>query len=124
MSEIKPTLIYLDDEEINLILFREMFKKDFEIFTTTNPDKAIEHVKSNTPEYVLTDQLMPIMTGVEFLKTLKSQEAAPESMKVIISGFTQEGEVDEALETQLIDHFVSKPWSYQNLKDLLLNKHS
>jgi len=124
MSETKPTLIYLDDEEINLILFREMFKKDFEIFTTTNPGEAIEHVKSNTPEYVLTDQLMPIMTGVEFLKTLKSQEAAPESMKVIISGFTQEGEVDEALETQLIDHFVSKPWSYQNLKDLLLNKQS
>ncbi|WP_420577683.1 response regulator [Ekhidna sp.] len=124
MNDNKPSLIYLDDEEINLILFREMFKKDFDIFTTTNPDKAIEHVKKNQLDYVLTDQLMPVMTGVEFLKELRSQEISSGSMKVIISGFTQEGEVDEALETRLIDHFVSKPWSYQNLKELLLSKQS
>lgn len=124
MNDNKPSLIYLDDEEINLILFKEMFKKDFDIFTTTNPDKAIEHVKKNQLDYILTDQLMPVMTGVEFLRELKKQEASPSSMKVIISGFTQEGDVDEALETRLIDHFVSKPWSYQNLKDLLLNKQS
>lgn len=122
MEDTKPSLIYLDDEEINLILFKEMFKRDFDIFTTTNPDKAIDHVKQNHPNYVLTDQLMPIMTGVEFLKELRNQEISSDSMKVIISGFTQEGEVDEALETKLIDHFVSKPWSYQNLKDLLLSK--
>ena len=124
MDDSKPSLIYLDDEEINLILFKEMFKRDFEIFITTNPDKAIEHVKNNKLDYVLTDQLMPVMTGVEFLKELRNQEASTESMKVIISGFTQEGEVDEALETKLIDHFVSKPWSYQNLKELLLSKQS
>lgn len=123
MNETKPSLIYLDDEEINLILFNEMFKRDFEIFTTTNPNTAIEHVRNNQLDYVLTDQLMPYMTGVEFLKELKNQEISEDSMKVIISGFTQEGEVDEALETHLIDHFVSKPWSYQNLKDLLLSKH-
>ncbi|MEQ6166005.1 MULTISPECIES: response regulator [unclassified Ekhidna] len=122
MNDTKPSLIYLDDEEINLILFNEMFKKDFEIFTTTNPNTAIEHVRNNQLDFVLTDQLMPSMTGVEFLKELKNQEISADSMKVIISGFTQEGEVDEALETRLIDHFVSKPWSYQNLKDLLLSK--
>ena len=121
MSESKPSLIYLDDEEINLILFREMFKKDFDIFTTTSPDDAIAYVKGHDLDYILTDQLMPVMTGVEYLKELKQLGVSDNSMKVIISGFTQEGEVDEALETQLIDSFVSKPWSYQNLKDLLLS---
>ena len=93
MNDTKPSLIYLDDEEINLILFNEMFKKDFEIFTTTNPNTAIEHVRNNQLDFVLTDQLMPSMTGVEFLKELKNQEISADSMKVIISGFTQEGEV-------------------------------
>ena len=123
MSEIKPSLIYLDDEEINLILFKEMFKKDFDITTTTSPTDAIDYVKKNSLDYILTDQLMPVMTGVEYLKELKRLEISDNSMKVIISGFTQEGEVDEALETKLIDHFVSKPWSYQNLKELLLTIH-
>jgi response regulator RpfG family c-di-GMP phosphodiesterase len=121
MSESKPTLIYLDDEEINLILFREMFKKDFEIFTTSNPHTAIDYVKENHPNFILTDQLMPIMTGVEFLKALRDQQLCENCTKVIISGFTQEGEVEEALETNLINHFVSKPWSYQNLKELLFD---
>ncbi len=124
MSEIKPSLIYLDDEEINLILFREMFKKDFDIFTTTSPNDAIDYVKSHDLDYILTDQLMPVMTGVEYLKELKELGVSDDSMKVIISGFTQEGEVDEALETKLIDSFVSKPWSYQNLKDLLLSSRA
>lgn len=123
MSEIKPSLIYLDDEEINLILFKEMFKRDFDIVTTTSPEDAIDYVKKNSLDYILTDQLMPVMTGVEYLKELKQLGVSDNSMKVIISGFTQEGEVDEALETKLIDHFVSKPWSYQNLKELLLSAH-
>lgn len=124
MSEIKPSLIYLDDEEINLILFKEMFKKDFDIVTTTSPKDAIDYVSKNNLDYILTDQLMPVMTGVEYLKQLKQLGVSDNSMKVIISGFTQEGEVDEALETKLIDHFVSKPWSYQNLKELLLSNHA
>ncbi len=121
MNELKPSLIYLDDEEINLILFKEMFKRDFDIQTTTSPNEAIEYVKNNELDYILTDQLMPVMTGVEFLKELNKLGVSEKSMKVIISGFTQEGEVDEALNTKLIDSFVSKPWSYDNLKDLLLS---
>ena len=62
MNDNKPSLIYLDDEEINLILFKEMFKKDFDIFTTTNPDKAIEHVKKN---FLITRHLL------DYIKLIK-----------------------------------------------------
>lgn len=120
MSEEKLSLIYLDDEEINLILFKEMFKKDFQIFTTTSPHEAIEYVSSNEIDFVLTDQLMPVMTGVEFLKELEGIEVPSNPKRIIISGYTKEGEVNEALEKKLIDRFVSKPWSYDKLKDLLL----
>lgn len=122
MSATKPSLLYLDDEEINLLLFKEMFKRDFEVFTTSSPHDAIDHVSSNPVDYILTDQLMPIMTGVQFLEKLTEIELPSDPMKIIISGFTQEGDVDRALKTNLIHHFVSKPWSYQNLKELLLSK--
>ena len=58
MSQSKPAVIYLDDEEINLLLFKEMFKKDFEVFTTTYPEEALEYLKSHDVEYVFTDQRM------------------------------------------------------------------
>jgi len=120
MSEEKLSLIYLDDEEINLILFKEMFKRDFEIFTTTSPHEAISYVTNNEVDFVLTDQLMPVMTGVEFLRELEGIEVPSNPKRIIISGYTKEGEVNEALEKKLIDRFVSKPWSYEKLKDLLL----
>ena len=120
MSAEKLSLIYLDDEEINLILFKEMFKRDFDIFTTTSPHEAIDYVSRNEVDFVLTDQLMPVMTGVEFLKELDGITVPSNPKRIIISGYTKEGEVSEALEKKLIDRFVSKPWSYDKLKDLLL----
>lgn len=120
MSSERLSLIYLDDEEINLILFKEMFKRDFDIHTTTNPHEAIDYVRNNDVDFVLTDQLMPVMTGVEFLRELEGIQVPSNPKKIIISGYTREGEVNEALERKLIDRFVSKPWNYDKLKDLLL----
>lgn len=119
---MKPTLIYVDDEDINLMLFREMFKKDFEIWTTSSGVDALEYLRKNQVDFVVTDQLMPIMTGVQFLKKMRDElpEYAPKK-KVMISGFTKEGEVAEALDTNLIDHFVTKPWKYDKLKEILLH---
>lgn len=119
MSENKPAVIYLDDEEINLLLFKEMFKKDFEVFTTTYPEEALEYLKSHDVEYVFTDQRMPIMTGVEFLRELEEMKITTAPKKVMISGYAAEGEVSEAIETNLIDRFVDKPWTYHGLKEVI-----
>lgn len=119
MSESKPAVIYLDDEEINLLLFKEMFKKDFEVFTTTYPEEAIEFIKNNDVEYVFTDQRMPLMSGVDFLKELEALNVTTSVKKVMISGYAAEGEVSEAIEKQLIDRFIDKPWTYQGLKEVI-----
>jgi response regulator RpfG family c-di-GMP phosphodiesterase len=119
MSESKPAVIYLDDEEINLLLFKEMFKKDFEVFTTTYPEEAIEFIKNNDVEYVFTDQRMPLMSGVDFLKELEALNVTTSVKKVMISGYAAEGEVSEAIERNLIDRFIDKPWTYQGLKEVI-----
>lgn len=115
----KLTLIYLDDEEINLIMFNEMFKKDFNIFTTTSPDEALTFLKENKVDLIVTDQLMPIMTGVEFLREIKQLFPETHAKRIMISGYTREGEIEEALEDELLDEFVSKPWKYDELRRIL-----
>ena len=115
----KPHLIYLDDEEINLMFFREMFKLDFDIFTTSSPLEAIEYLKSNEVDFVLTDQLMPEMTGVQFLKKLKAEKITTDSTKIMVSGYAKAGEVKAAMDSKLIREFVSKPWSYDGIVNLL-----
>jgi CheY-like chemotaxis protein len=115
----RPKVIYVDDEEINLMLFREMFKNDFQIHTTTSPPDAIAYLKANRVDFILTDQLMPEMTGVEFLKELDADKTASSSKRVMISGYTQEGDIKEALENHLIDRFVPKPFTYNGLKEII-----
>ncbi len=119
MNNNRPAVIYLDDEEINLLLFKEMFKKDFEVFTTTYPEEALEYLKNNDVEFVFTDQRMPIMTGVEFLRELEDMKISAAPKKVMISGYAAEGEVSEAIEQNLIDRFVDKPWTYHGLKEVI-----
>jgi len=117
--ETKKSLLYLDDEEINLMLFKEMFKKDFEVHTVSSAEKALEYLKSNNVDLILTDQRMPVMSGVEFLE--EYNKIAPEEppKRVMVSGYSPEGEINEALEKNILDKFVSKPWTYNQLKEVL-----
>lgn len=117
--EDRPKVIYVDDEEINLMLFREMFKNDFQIHTTSSPPDAIVYLKSNNVDFILTDQLMPEMTGVEFLRKLEADNTASNSKRVMISGYSQEGVIKEAIENKLIDKFVSKPFTYDDIKQII-----
>jgi len=116
MSETKSKVVYLDDEEINLLLFKEMFKRDFDVFTTTFPEEALEYVKNNDVEFVFTDQRMPLMSGVEFLRNMEEMGISASPKKVMISGYAAEGEVSEAIQQNLIDRFIDKPWTYDGLK--------
>ena len=115
----KKTIIYLDDEEINLMLFREMFKKDFDIHTESSAQHALEYLQDNEVDLVVTDQIMPIMSGVEFLNKLNKIKPEASFKKVMVSGYSPEGEVEEALNQKILDRFVSKPWTYNELKAVL-----
>lgn len=119
MEQSKRKVIYLDDEEINLLLFKEMFKRDFDIYTTSSPQQAIDHIIDNELDIILTDQLMPVMTGVEFLQKLVEMKIQNLPRRVMISGYSQEGEVNQAIENGFLDKFVSKPWTYEGLKEVL-----
>jgi response regulator RpfG family c-di-GMP phosphodiesterase len=115
----KMTLIYVDDEEINLILFREMFKTDFNIHTASSPADALEYLKEHEVDVVLTDHRMPVMTGIEFLKELQKMKPESKSKRLMISGYSPEGEIQDALQNQLLHGFMPKPWTYQQFKGFI-----
>ena len=69
-------------------MFSEMFKNDFNIYTTTSPKDALVYLNDNLVDLVITDQLMPEMTGVEFLKGLDHSLPTLEAKRVMISGMS------------------------------------
>ena len=122
MQSEKPAVIYVDDEEINLYIFKEMFRNDFDIHTTTSAEEALAYLTNNKVDLIVTDQIMPEMSGVEFLEKLITQYSSESEIprRIMVSGFTQKGDVEKALERKLMDKFIKKPWIYEDLKGALL----
>ncbi len=63
--------------------------------------------------FVLTDYQMPQMTGAEFLVKLKKMY--PGISCIMLSGQANDEIVEKLLSDNLLDYFISKPWSEENL---------
>jgi two-component system sensor histidine kinase DegS len=62
----KPKVFYLDDDEINLAILEANLEEYYEILCFSDPNKSIEYLKTHEVDVILTDQIMPLMDGIEF----------------------------------------------------------
>ncbi len=101
-------ILLLDDEEdvvvtLEKILLFEGFRAD----TATDPKVAIEMMKANQYELIVTDILMPEVSGIRILKAAKAIN--PLSHVILITGYSTVSNVVEALSKGAYDYFV-KPF--------------
>ncbi|WP_343562700.1 response regulator [Sphingobacterium sp.] len=113
MENKKISILYVDDEENNLFSFRATFRLKYNVFTAISGAKAIELVKSNPIDIIITDQRMPEMTGVEFLEEIIKIDAAP--MRILLTGYADMAAVVDAVNKGKIFHYLNKPWSETEL---------
>ncbi|KGE12863.1 response regulator [Sphingobacterium deserti] len=109
----KVTVLYVDDEENNLISFKATFRLKYDVFTAISGAKAIEIVRDNTIDVIITDQRMPEMTGVEFLEEIIKID--PDPMRILLTGYTDMAAVVDAVNKGKIFHYLNKPWSEEEL---------
>lgn len=109
----KPMIIYVDDEPMNLTVFEAALPTDWQIHVFDSPLKALEKVQELSPWVVVSDQKMPQMNGVTFLE--KVIEIAPEAMRVIVTGFSDEDLVVDSVRKAQISDYIRKPWDVDDL---------
>lgn len=80
-----PVVVYVDDEEENLFVFRRRFGKRLNLRTFSDPLEALEFIATN-PDVVLvlTDEVMPGMTGNQLCD--KAHEVKPSLKFILITG--------------------------------------
>jgi adenylate cyclase len=113
---MKYAIFYLDDELENLRAFTSAFRREYDIFTTDSPSQGRDHLQNNKVDLVITDQKMPEMTGVAFLKQLQKSIPEKPPCRVIFSAYSKTQEIDEAKEKKLVSEFISKPCDPEALK--------
>lgn len=120
MATQKPKILYVDDEEVNLRLFKSTFRREFQIFTVTNAKEGLEILEKEVIDVVVTDQKMPEMTGVEFLKEVNSRFKQIPPNRLIISGYAESEEIEKAFNEYRLFKFISKPWNEKVLREIIL----
>ncbi|MBP6801919.1 MAG: response regulator [Zoogloea sp.] len=103
------TLLLVDDEENILSSLRRLLRRDgYTILTATGGKAGLELMATQPVDVIVSDQRMPGMTGVEFLQ--KAKEMDPDSVRMVLSGYTDLQSVTDAINQGDIYKFLTKPW--------------
>ncbi|MHC8948889.1 response regulator [Sphingobacterium hungaricum] len=113
----KVTILYVDDEENNLVSFKATFRMKYKVFTAISGSAALKILKDNPIDIIITDQRMPEMTGVEFLEEVI--KINPEPMRILLTGYTDMAAVVDAVNKGKIFHYLNKPWSEEELDETI-----
>lgn len=113
MSEKKITILYVDDEEHNLLSFKATFRMKYTILTAISADEAIKVMEAKPVEIIFTDQRMPNITGIEFLE--KILDKYPDPMRILLTGYADMNAVIDAVNKGKIFHYLSKPWNEEEV---------
>ncbi|HED14332.1 MAG TPA: response regulator [Gammaproteobacteria bacterium] len=112
---MERTLLIVDDEENILSALTRLLRHDgYRILTAGSAQDGLTLLADNHVNVIITDQRMPKMTGTEFLSQVK--ELYPETIRIVLSGYTELKSVTDAINCGAIYKFFTKPWDKHLLR--------
>lgn len=118
MSELDRTVLYVDDEPNNLLLFKAAFRKSYQVITADSGKEGLEKLEASPNiELVISDMKMPDMSGVAFVKEARKRNF--DKYFFILSGFDFNEEIEAALAENLIDRSFKKPFSLTEIQEVM-----
>lgn len=112
-SKEKISVLYVDDEEHNLMSFKATFRIKYKVHVAISGEEAIKLMDAEPIDIIITDQRMPNMTGVEFLESIL--EKHPDPMRILLTGYADLTAVIDAVNKGKIFHYLTKPWNEDEL---------
>lgn len=112
-AQSKPRVLFVDDEPRILTTMRMLFRGDYEVFFAESGQKALDFLKTQVVDVIVSDQRMPGMTGIEMLRT--ARELNPNAMRILLTGYSDLNAIIGSINEGEIFRFVNKPWSNEEL---------
>src|SRR5438132_4375097 len=113
MMATKHPILLVDDEPEILFSLRGLLRKEFDLHTATSGAEALEILRRQPIQVVMTDQRMPEMTGVELLRQARGEY--PEAVRMIFTGYADLKAVIDAVNQGQIYRYLTKPWDPDEL---------
>lgn len=117
--KIKPKILYVDDEPMNLELFEANFSARYDVLICTNGLEAFEILQENADlKAVISDLKMPEINGFDFVAKVKDR--FPEMKCFLMSGYDFDDQIANAIKTGLILDYFMKPFELNKIRATLL----
>ena len=115
MREKKKILIVDDEPNVRQLVIN-ILSKDYTVLTAADGEEALSIARSQQPDLILMDIMMPEMDGYSACHALKRDEATSTIPVVIVTALGQELNKKFAREMGA-DEYLTKPFNIQNLRD-------
>ena len=115
---INGKIVIVDDEKMVTSSFKTLLKVEgfSDVICFNNPVEAVEYLKLNTPDIIISDFMMPEMNGLEFLTEAK--KLYPEVSMILLTGYADKENAIKAINEIGLYKYIEKPWDND---DLLFN---
>ena len=111
----RHSILVVDDEEAILdIMTIVLAREGYDLHTASSAEEGLKKLRE-IPDLslIISDQIMPGMTGVEFLEQALS--IRPDAQRVLLTGFTDTDAIINAINKGRIHLYISKPWRKEEL---------
>ena len=107
-------VLYVDDEPDNLRIFELTFRSEFTVLTATSAEEGLRLLNENPVAVVLSDQRMPVVSGVEFLSRVR--ELDPSTIRVLVTAYGDAEILGDAINDGSIYRYIPKPWDPNDMR--------
>ncbi len=108
-----PAFMVVDDEAHVLESIHDQFRLQYRVSTFETPREALAALDAVDPAVVLSDQRMPGMTGVNFLREVKLRR--PDASRLLFTGYADINAVIDAINEGNVYRYINKPWNSEEM---------
>lgn len=112
-----PTILFVDNEEESCISFHAIFRRKYEIYTTTEPLEVSALIERLKVDIILSNSLMPYINGYRLLDFVMRHY--PHVKRILITASIIRDDDYIIIEDKIAQAIVQKPWKYSELNKLL-----
>ncbi|MCP4216143.1 MAG: response regulator, partial [bacterium] len=104
----KHRILIVEDEIVNIEIYRELLEDEFQLLTAMDGESAIELMDGEPPDLVLLDMMLPDINGVELCRRFKSNEVLSHIPIVVVTTLKNQADKIKGLEAGAND-YLNKP---------------
>jgi response regulator RpfG family c-di-GMP phosphodiesterase len=110
----KHCLLVVDDEADVCDSVYDLLRREFRVLKARSAEEACRLMQENEVHIVMTDQRMPQMTGVQWLKRVQTR--FPHAVRLLFTGYADLESIIQAINQGHVFHFLKKPWQPEELE--------